>query len=253
MNRAWLFPLLAVVVAASAPALAQEAAPSDDTALQAALADYRSRANLDKHVAAWEAFVKIAGEKPGDYAAQLWCARTSFHLAHRWIQNDNNKKGARTAESGIACSTRMQTIRPGDYDGRYWELMNRQKANSTLNMVSILQKAKPVRGLLEELIARNPRRVEGLLFLAMAYRELPSVLSWGDDEKALEYAKKAIEIAPRDPEALLELAECYRENGEEKLAREFYQKVQTSDVPANLEWETEDARRWARKQLADMD
>ena len=116
-----------------------------------------------------------------------------------------------------------------------------------------LKMVKPIRGWLEELIQRDPKRPEGHAFLAMAYRELPSVVSWGDDKKALEHARVAQQLAPREPEALLELAEALRENGEKDAARDMYRRVQTSDVPRDLEWETEDARAWARKQLADMD
>ena len=128
-----------------------------------------------------------------------------------------------------------------------------RKAGAAMSWTSALRAVKPMRAALEELIARDPRRPEGHLFLAMAYRELPSVISWGDDKKALESALKAYELAPRDPEVLLEMGECYRVNGEKDLARQFYRRVAGSDVPKALEWETEDARRWARKQLADLD
>jgi tetratricopeptide (TPR) repeat protein len=215
---------------------------------------YRARAALDRHEAAWQGFVEVATRQTDTREAQLWCARTSFFLAHRLVQAGRKKDGARTAKAGIACATRMQQIRPEDYDGRYWELMNRHKSASTMNLIKAFKAAKPMRKALEDLIALDPKRHEGYVFLAMAYRELPSTLSWGDDAKALQYARKGVELAPRDPEALLELAESLRENGHDDEARRTYRAVSSaSDAPPHLEWETEDARRWARRQLKRMD
>jgi tetratricopeptide (TPR) repeat protein len=246
----------AVTGTGGSPTAAAAPAPSpavDPERLAAAMAAYRGRASMDRHREAWEAFVRLAAERPDDHGMQIWCARTSFYYAHRRVQADDKEGCARVARSGSECARRAQQIRSGDYDGRYWELMNRYKEGATLGLVAILKMVKPIRGWLEELIQRDPKRPEGHAFLAMAYRELPSVVSWGDDKKALEHARVAQQLAPREPEALLELAEALRENGEKDAARDMYRRVQTSDVPRDLEWETEDARAWARKQLADMD
>lgn len=113
--------------------------------------------------------------------------------------------------------------------------MNRYKEGATLSLFAALRAARPMRWALEELIARDPRRHEGYVFLAMAYRELPSVVSWGDDRKALEYARKAEAIGPRDPEVLLELAEAQHENGDDEAARNYFRRAATSDVPPDLE------------------
>ena len=233
---------------------AMPVAPSaDDASFVEALAAYKARASMAKHAEAWEAFSRLAGERPTDYGTQIWCARTSFYYAHRLVQAGDKKGCARAARTGSECARRAQAIRPGDYDGRYWELMNGYKEGATLSPVGILRAVKPVRAWLEELIARNPDRYEGHVFLAMAYRELPSVISWGNDKKALEHAKKAEAIAPRDPEVLLEMAEALYENGEKESALLYFKKVGASDVPKDLEWETEDARAWAVKRLADLD
>lgn len=220
-----------------------------DPEFQQVLAVYRERANPDRHREAWEGFARLAALRTGDHAVQIWCARTSFHLAHRRIQAGDKEDGARIARAGIECALRAQALRDRDYDGRYWELMNRYKAGATLPFTRILQAVKPVRGQLEDLIAMDPRRPEAYVFLAMAYRELPSVISWGDDEKALEYARKAVDLAPGDPEALLELAEACRETGDRECALRYYEAVIQARAPPDLEWETDDARQWARRQM----
>jgi len=220
-----------------------------DPEFQQVLAVYRERADPDRHREAWEGFARLAERRTDEHAVQIWCARTSFYLAHRRIQAGDKDDGARIARTGIECALRAQAVRPGDYDGRYWELMNRYKAGATLPFTRILQAVRPVRGWLEELVAMDPRRPEAYVFLAMAYRELPSVISWGDDQKALEHARKAVELAPGDPEALLELAEACRETGDRECALRFYQAVLQARAPADLEWETDDARDWARRQM----
>lgn len=243
--------LLALVPAIPARAQAPAAAPVDP-GMAEALAAYRARADMQKHRAAWEAFATLAAAHPDDHGLQVWCARTSFHFAHRRVQDGDKKGCAQVALAGVECARRAQAIRPGDYDGRYWELMNQYKEGATLSPVGILKAVKPVRGQLEDLIARDPKRYEGHVFLAMAYRELPSVISWGDDRKALEHARAAEALAPRDPEVLLEMAEALYENGEKESARLYFARVATSDVPKDLEWETEDARAWARKRLDEI-
>ncbi|MBP7124794.1 tetratricopeptide repeat protein [Myxococcota bacterium] len=220
-----------------------------DPEFQQVLAIYQGRADPDRHREAWEGFARLAALRTGDHDVQIWCARTSFHLAHRRIQAGDKEDGARIARAGIECALRAQALRTRDYDGRYWELMNRYKAGATLPFTRILQAVKPVRGQLEELIAMDPRRPEAYVFLAMAYRELPSVISWGDDDKALEYARMGVDRAPGDPEALLELAEACRETGDRECALRYYEAVIQAKAPSGLEWETDDARNWARRQM----
>lgn len=254
MTRTTPLVLLATLLAAGAARAQEPPGPlSADPAFQSAMAAYRGRAATAKHREAQEGFARVARERPTDYDAQIWCARTSFHFAHRLVQADDKQGCSRTAKAGMECARRAQQVRPGDYDGRYWELMNGYKEGATLGMVAILKAVKPIRPALQELIARDPKRFEGHVFLAMAYRELPSVVSWGDDEKALEHARKAYDLAPRDPEVLLELAEAWHENGSDDLARKYFKMVAGSDVPDDLEWETDDCRKWAVKRLADLD
>ncbi len=240
-------------LALALPASGQQASGADGPAFAEALIAYKARESIAKHAEAWKAFSSLATAQPSDYAMQIWCARTSFYYAHRLVQAGDKKGCARAAQAGSQCARQAQAIRQGDYDGRYWELMNNYKEGATLSPVGILKAVKPVRGMLEDLTTREPTRFEGHVFLAMAYRELPSVISWGDDKKALEHAQKAEAINPRDPDVLLEMAEALLENGDKESARLYFRKVAESDVPKDLEWETDDARAWARKRLADID
>ena len=63
----------------------------DDAPFAAAMAAYRDRATLDRHREAQQAFARLARERPADYDAQVWCARTSFYVAHRLVQADDTR------------------------------------------------------------------------------------------------------------------------------------------------------------------
>jgi len=239
--------LLSILILALVPNLAM----ANPVTFESALETYRARSEMNNHISAWQDFVALANEKHDDEQAQLWCARTSFFLAHRQIQNRRKSDGAKTAKLGIECALRLAKTKP--YDGRYWELMNRYKAAATMHLVKAFKAAKPMKESLEQLIEMDPSRHEGYVFLAMAYRELPSGLSWGDNRKALEYAQKGQKRAPKDPEALLELAECLKANGQKVEAKSYYEAVLNKSVsPRDLEWETNDARRWAKRQMKSL-
>lgn len=223
-----------------------------DATLSAVMSVYAKRADPARHAEAYRGFRDLASRFPGDYDLQIWCARTAFYWAHRRVQDDDKKGCARAARAGIECARRAGKVRKDDYTARYWELMNRMKAGATLSIVSALKAVKPLKVQLERLIARDPNRFEGYLFLGMLYRELPSLVSWGDDDKALEYVKKAERLAPRDPDVLLEVAEAFLKLDNDAMAVAYFRKVAESDVPKHLEWETWDARRWAKKRLKDI-
>ncbi|NOZ02291.1 MAG: hypothetical protein GXP54_10440 [Deltaproteobacteria bacterium] len=244
-----MIALLGVCVAS--PVFSQEIALHSDE-LSRVMAAYEARKDMARHAEAQKGFKRLAAAHPGDYGLQIWCARTSYYYAHRLVQHDDEDGCAKVAREGITCARRAEKARPRDYTAKYWELMDRMKAGVTLGMIGALKAVKPLKGELERLISLDPKRFEGYLFLGMLYRELPSLVSWGDDDKALEYVKKAERIAPRNADALLEVAETYHKLGNDAMAVAYFGKVATCNVPKHLEWETWDARRWAKKRLKDI-
>jgi len=83
-------------------------------------------------------------------------------------------------------------------------------------------------------------------------RGIPDFLG-GDKKRGLEVLKKGYELAPGDAELLLELAAGYAAIGEKETAAAMYEKcILHSDKPKHLEWETEDARAYAKKMKAKL-
>jgi tetratricopeptide (TPR) repeat protein len=232
---------------------AQDAAASPrDTKLLGALSIYEQRADFNKHKAAHKAFAALAADFPRDYDLQVWCARTAYYFAHRNLQKGDSDTCSSIATEGVRCAKRAQGVRADGYDGRFWWVMNRVKAGTSAGVRAALKAVKPMREYLEGMIKAAPKRFEAYMCLGVLYRELPSFISWGDDDKALEYLQKAEALAPRNPELLLELAESYLKVGDDVTAIKVFEKVGRSEIPENMAWETDDARRWAKKRIREV-
>jgi tetratricopeptide (TPR) repeat protein len=270
--RPWL-SLLALALLAPAVALTQEATPTPtpapaeaaaeappatapapsgrDADFAAMLAVYAERADMAQHKAAYEQVVALAAKYKDDHDLQIFCARTAYYYGHRLIQNDQTDAGSKVASQGVRCARAARRIRDS-YDARYWWVMTSVKAGASRGIRSALKAVKPMKAFLEKLIKSDPKRFEGYMCLGVLYRELPGFISWGDDEKGLEYVLKAYALAPKNPELLLELAEAYLSNDDEAKALATFEAVARSEVPEHMDWETDDARRWAKKRIDEV-
>lgn len=251
MNRVVPIVVVLALGLASSPASSEEAS-SRETAFNDALATYKQRADEARHREAHEKFVALANEHAKDYELQIWCARTAYYYAHRRLQAGDSETCSLIANQGVRCAKRARNLDPTGYDGRYWWVMDRVKAGTSTGIRAALKAVKPMKEFLEKMIADTPQRFEAYMCLGVLYRELPSFISWGDNEKAIEYLKKAEALNGQNPELLLEVAEAHLKSGDEKTAIEYFKKVEASDVPTHLEWETDDARQWARKRIKDI-
>ena len=231
---------------------AQTAGNERDTKLLDALRVYEQRADFNKHKASHEAFASLAETFDRDYDLQIWCARTAYYFAHRNLQKGDADTCSSIATEGVRCAKRAQAIQKDGYDGQFWWVMNRVKAGTSAGVRAALKAVKPMREYLERMIEAAPGRFEAYMCLGVLYRELPSFISWGDNDKALEYLKKAEILAPRNPELLLELAESYLKVGDDVMAITVFEKVARSEVPEHMAWETNDARRWAVKRIREV-
>ena len=209
---------------------------------------YALRADVAMHQAAAKAFRALADSYPADKEILLFCARTAYFAAHRLKGDDK----ATTATWGVECTQLLLKAHKNDYDGRYWWARNSLKARESEGIQAALKQAKVVRDFLGKLIEDEPTRFEGYMAQGAVLREIPGMLG-GDKKKALEVLKKGYGIAPRDAELLLELAAAYAANGDKENAAAIYDKcIKESDKPKYLEWETEDARAYAKKMKAKL-
>jgi tetratricopeptide (TPR) repeat protein len=237
----------ATALAAEAP----QAAPTADdkaAAFEQAMVAYRQRADLARHREAFDSLYKLAGKFQDDYDLQVWCARTAGFYAHRLPEDDQ----AGAASRGVQCADRGRKLNPRGYDARYWWVRDKVKQGTASGIRAALKAVKPMKEFLEKLIADEPQRFEGYYCLGLLYLNLPSFISWGDDEKGMEYLLKAHAMAPTDAEVMLDLAEGYLKTGDKAKALETFANVEKSVPAKGLEWENEDARAWAKKRIKEI-
>ncbi|MCB9726961.1 MAG: tetratricopeptide repeat protein [Deltaproteobacteria bacterium] len=246
----------AVMIGLVAVGLAGPARADDDTDKAALVASamqiYAGRAALPKHVKAAEAFAALAEKYPQDKQRQVWCSRTAYYAAHRI---DDSGVKAKVAGRGVDCAKRIIAMNKADYEGRFWWLMTRFQAEQARGVTKALGAAPQITGLLSKMIKDHPKRAEAYMVLGAIYRGLPGPpISIGDQDKALDLLEQSAKLAPDNAEVLLELAQAYADMGQKDKARATYRHcIDKGTGPANLEWETQDAKDYAKKMLAQLD
>ncbi len=242
--------LIVALMLLAMPALAQDKLPKKDW--DELMKVYDARADLEKHMEAAGASATLAKIYPTDKELQVFCAMTAYYCAHRLLNRERIKK--KVALKGVTCAKRILKIDPKDYDGRFWASMTSFKSRSADGIKAALKEANKIKKYLEELQKDAPDRFEAYMLLGTLYRELPPVLTWGNPKKGLELLLKSAELAPDDPEVLLELAAAYVKVGDKENARATYKKcIDGSKAPKNRSWETEDAKAYARKMLKKLE
>jgi tetratricopeptide (TPR) repeat protein len=245
--RTWIAALVVASFLLPATAGAEDKVPKADW--DAMMKVYAGRAKLEEHKKAAALVADLADKVPGDREAQLFCARTAYYCAHRL----EGKEQKATALRGYACAQRLVKANPKDYDGRYMSAMTLFKSKVADGIQSALKESKNVKAYLESMLKDDPNRYEAYMLLGALYRDLPGVISWGDPKKSVELLEKGAALAPKDPEILLELAQSYAKVGRTEDARKTYQKcIDEGEGRKDLDWETQDAKDYARKMLKDL-
>ena len=231
---------------------ATEALASErDAAFQRAMAIYAERAEVTKHVEAVSAFSEVAKAYPKDREAQFWCARTASYAAHRIYDTKVKQK---IAGRGVKCAQRMLDLDASDYDGRLWWILCRLRYESGRNPIDAIKAAPKFKVFIAKMIKKAPKRAAAYMMLGVLMRELPGKpVSFGDPGRALKLLQKADKLAPNEPEILLELANAYRKLDRLDEARATYRRCIDKGVTRKgLEWESDDAQKYAKKMLAEM-
>ena len=240
--------ILGLLLVMAAP---QASASSRDEGFAKAMSIYAERAEVTKHVEAVSAFSELAKAHPSDREIQFWCARTASYAAHRIFDTKVKQK---IAGRGVKCAQRMLNMDKTDYDGRLWWILCRLRYESGRNPIDALKAAPKFKVFIAKMIKKDPKRAAAYMMLGVLMRELPGKpVSFGDPERALKLLKKADKLAPNQPEILLELANAYRKLERLDDARATYRRcIDKGVTQKGLEWESQDARDYAKKMLAEM-
>jgi len=223
-----------------------------DAGFAKAMGLYAQRADVTQHVAAVSALSELAEAHPSDREVQLWCARTASYAAHRIFDTTVKKK---VASRGVKCAQRMLDANPNDYDGRMWWILCRLRYEAGGNPIDALKAAPRFKVFIAKMIKSAPKRAAAYMMLGVLMRELPGdPVSFGDPARALKLLQRADKLAPNQPEILLELALGYAKLERLDEARATYRRcIDKGVAQKGLEWESDDARKYAAKMLAEMD
>lgn len=119
---------------------------------------------------------------------------------------------------------------PDGYLGYFWSGVLIARIGQEEGIFSSLSSIKPMREKLEKSIELNPEFGPAYDVLSQLYLIAPGwPISIGDIEKALEYQKEAVRLAPRRVPYLWELYEIYKEIDNESKAEEIL--VEIIDFP----------------------
>lgn len=223
-----------------------------DAGFAKAMSLYAKRADVTQHVAAVSALSELGQAHPTDREVQFWCARTASYAAHRIFDSTVKKK---IASRGVKCAQRMLDMDATDYDGRLWWILCRLRYEAGRNPIDALKAAPRFKVFIAKMIKSAPKRSAAYMMLGVLMRELPGApISFGDPVRALKLLEKADKLTPNEPEILLELANGYAKLDRLDEARATYERcIQKGVTRKGLEWESDDARKYAKKMLAEMD
>ena len=215
---------------------------------------YDQRTHLKNHKQAFTYFVDLAQAYPKSLKAQLWCIKTSYYLGHR-LRDLDSKTMKTIFAKGMTCRKRMLKNHARKEEAQIWAILMRFKhiiATSTLPPIGEIEK---VAHQLEKMVKKKTKSHFPYMMLGAIYRELPGwPISIGDDKKSMEFLKKGQTLAKKNAEYLLELAATQTALDQDDLARKTYQTcIKQGTGHPELQWEAGDARRWAKKMLADLD
>lgn len=224
-----------------------------DPEFRAAQEHYVRRSALESHEKAADAFFEVGKKHPESLEAQVWCARTAYYAAHRL--RDDKKRMRRVAALGQACGERLLARFKGEYQAEIWAVLARFRSASASSWLPPLGEIERIAKQLEALRAGSPGEHLPYMLLGALYRELPGwPLSIGDKKKSFELLTAGLKLVPNDAEMLLQMAETQRALGDKPRAvATFRLCIEKGTGPAELSWETQDARDWAKKVLSEIE
>ncbi|NBO37220.1 hypothetical protein EBU99_01415 [bacterium] len=137
---------------------------------------------------------------PSDNFEVLWrMARLSYYGGFFALANDaSSEEKMEVFQVGTESGERARRLEPNRVEGHYWYAVTLGGWGIAKGILKALSSAGPMREALTEAIKidqkyhyAGPLRVRGRL-----YNKLPGMISFGDNQKALEDLKKAVSLAP---------------------------------------------------------
>jgi tetratricopeptide (TPR) repeat protein len=83
---------------------------------------------------------------------------------------------------------------PNNHNGYFYKSANIGKAGQVRGVLNSLVSAAPMRDLLEQTITKDPDYAPAYFVLGQLYAQVPGVISFGNDDYAVSFARKSIDL-----------------------------------------------------------
>lgn len=158
-------------------------------------------ANVQQSIELLEGWLEHA---PHEYEV-LWRLARAYEWVGRYAVPTEQADWFATA---VAYAERAVETHPGGVDGRYWHALTLGRLGETQGVLRSLSVVSEMRRELETVLELAPDHAGAHFALGMLYYRLPGwPLSFGDNNRALEYMTAAVELAPDNTTYRLGLAE----------------------------------------------
>lgn len=141
-------------------------------------------------------------------------------------------------EKGLVYANKAISKNPNREEGYFWKAVLLGQIGQHKGIIQSLNAAWEMKVTLENCLIINPNNPYTYHILATLYLRVPKYLSFGDKHKALELAKKAVELEPQSANLWWGLYLAHIEANQKEEAKKVLHKILTlpDNDPLNLEY-----------------
>jgi tetratricopeptide (TPR) repeat protein len=173
-------------------------------------------------------FVNEASKVPDNFDVAWRVARLVYYIGNFGSgKNLSKAEQVKLFQYGFEAGKLAKNLEPKRVEGYYWYATNLGSYGLAKGILSALSNAKDGRNALLEAALIDPTYQWGgpYRILGRYYQEVPSVISFGDKKKALEYYNKAIAIDPNFRLNLIYLGILQKDLGEKEVALSLFEQA----------------------------
>ena len=179
-----------------------------------------------------------------------------YYFKGNCVETEKDKKLVVYNES-VKLGEDMVAKYPNSVHIRYWLLVNKAKWGETSGIMKAARSglADKLKTLCEEVIEMDPNYLDGAAYMMLGivhYKTpyIPFILSWPDDDDAIEYLEKAVELQPGHLMSNLYLGQVLYDEGFKDRGLEILEAVSASKPGEEYPLEDEKDIRFSRVMLA---
>ncbi len=141
-------------------------------------------------------------------------------------------------EKGLLYANKAIEKKPDQEEGYFWKAVLLGQIGQHKGIIQSINTAYEMKATLEKCLEINPNNPYTYHILATLYLKVPKHLFFGDKYKALELAKKAVELEPQSANLWWGLYLAYIEVNQKEETKKVLRKILTltDNDPLNLEY-----------------